>query len=261
VFVHGLLVNGDLWRKVVARLPEDVCAITPDWPMGAHSDPMDPDADVSPRGIARMVAEFIAALGFEDVTLVGNDTGGAVCQMVVADSPERIARLVLTNCDAYENFPPAPARPLQRCLAVPGFDRLMAAALAWRPSRRAIFRTLSKSPMSRKWTDAATKPLTRDAGVRGDMVKFARGASAADTLAAARSFPSFEKPVLIAWGTDDLYFGRKYAERFRADFPNARLEYIRNCRTFVPEDQPVRLAELITSFVRESPRETIGAVA
>lgn len=254
LFMHGLLVNGDLWRKVAARLPEDVHAIAPDWPMGAHADPMDPDADVSPRGIAGMVAEFIETLGLEDVTLVGNDTGGAVCQMVVQDHPDSIARLVLTNCDAYENFPPLILKPLQRFLDFPGVIRVTAAALDWRPTRRAVFWSLSNARMNRKVTDAASKPLMRDAGIRRDTMKFGRGASSADTIAAAKAFPSFTKPVLIAWGKDDLYFGRKYAERLNADFPDSRLEYIPHCRTFVPEDQPARLAELIASFVNESPR-------
>src|SRR5437773_12372991 len=100
VFVHGLLVNGDLWRNVVPELSKDFRCITPDWPLGSHELPMSPDADLSPPGVAKIVADFIAALELEDVTLVGNDTGGAVCQLVVTEYPDHIARLVLTSCDA-----------------------------------------------------------------------------------------------------------------------------------------------------------------
>ena len=106
VFIHGLLVNGDLWRKVVPELSKDYRCIVPDLPLGSHDRPMNEDADLSPYGVAKLIDDFLAALDLRDVTLVGNDTGGAFCQIVVTRHPDRIGRLVLTPCDAYENFPP-----------------------------------------------------------------------------------------------------------------------------------------------------------
>ena len=104
--MHGLLVSGQLWRKVVPALAERYRCIVPDLPLGPHAVSMAPDADLSPPGLARLVVEFLEALGLHEVTLVGNDTGGAICQLVVAGHTERVSRLVLTNCDAFENFPP-----------------------------------------------------------------------------------------------------------------------------------------------------------
>lgn len=104
VFVHGLLVNGGLWRKVVPRLVQHYRCIVPDWPLGSHQETLNSDADRSPLGLARLIADFLAALRLESVTLVGNDTGGALCQIVAAEYPERIGRLVLTNCDAIDAF-------------------------------------------------------------------------------------------------------------------------------------------------------------
>ena len=115
VFVHGVLANGDLWRDVVPRLAETHRCITPDWPLGSHEVPMEATADLSTPGLARLVADFLAALDLRDVTLVANDTGGAVCQLVVTSHPERIARLVLTSCDAFEVFPPRPFDILLKC--------------------------------------------------------------------------------------------------------------------------------------------------
>src|SRR3954451_17374114 len=93
VFVHGALVNGDLWRKVVPQLAPDFRCITPDLPLGSHEIPMPADADLSPPAIARLIADLLAALDLQGVTLVGNDTGGGLCQMVVAEGSDRVARL------------------------------------------------------------------------------------------------------------------------------------------------------------------------
>ena len=192
-------------------------------------------------------------MALQDVTLVGNDTGGAICQFVIAEHPGRIGALVLTNCDAYENFLPPLIRPLQWAARLPGFARLLAAVMSFMPTRRLIFWTLSNAAMERGITDAMVSPLATSAGVRRDLNTFLTRISAKDTLAAARTFAQFTKPVLLGWATDDrLYFSRKYAARLAGDFPNARLEYIDGSRTFVPEDQPQRLAELILDWRKSS---------
>jgi len=110
--MHGLLVDGRLWRKVVPRLEGDFRCIVPDWPLGSHVRALRPDADLSPPGLARIVADLMEALDLDGVTLVGNDTGGAISQLVATRHRERLARLVLTPCDAFEVFPPALFKPL-----------------------------------------------------------------------------------------------------------------------------------------------------
>src|SRR5215217_7138360 len=106
VFVHGLLVNGDLWRQVVPRLADGYRCITPDWPLGSHSVPLAGDADLTPPGLAKLIADFLDALDLRDVTVVSNDTGTALTQILATSHPERIGRIVLTAGDAFDNFPP-----------------------------------------------------------------------------------------------------------------------------------------------------------
>jgi pimeloyl-ACP methyl ester carboxylesterase len=140
VFVHGLLTNGTLWRNVANKLQTSHRCIVPDWPLGAHTAPTRANSDLSPRAVARMIAGFLDALGLQDVTLVANDTGGAIAQMVAAEHPERLGRLVLTPCDAFENFLPPMFRPLQYAarvpralrLAVKGFGSVPSGACRWR---------------------------------------------------------------------------------------------------------------------------------
>ncbi|HVS28395.1 MAG TPA: alpha/beta fold hydrolase [Solirubrobacteraceae bacterium] len=253
VFIHGLLVHGGLWRKVVPELERDFRCVVPDLPLGSHDLPLNPDADRSPPGIARLIADFVAALELQDVTLVGNDTGGALSQMVIANHPERIGRLVLTPCDAYENFLPPAFRPLQWLAHVPG-----ALTALVQPARLAAIRrsplgygVLTVRPIDAAVTESYVRPFLRDRGVRRDTVAFLRKISPRDTLAAADHFAEFDRPVLIAWAPKDRFFKLKYAERMLDAFPNARLEKVEDALTFVSEDQPERLAELIAAFVRE----------
>src|SRR5215204_4429247 len=121
VFVHGYLMGGDLWDRLAAELaPRGYRCIAPTWPLGAHREPMAPGADLTPTGLAALIASFIAALALEDAVLVGNDSGGALSQIVAAEYPDAIGALVLTNCDAFGNFPPSFFKALVPAARVPG---------------------------------------------------------------------------------------------------------------------------------------------
>jgi pimeloyl-ACP methyl ester carboxylesterase len=252
VLVHGLLTNGELWRDVAPVLASDFHVIVPDWPLGSHPIALHADADLSPLGIAAIVAEFLAALQLENVTLVGNDTGGAICQLVAVHHPERIGRLVLTPCDAYENFLPPAFRPLQVLAHVPG--AVFAIAQTMRPgfARRL---PLAYGWVSKRADDALTaswiEPALTNRGVRHDLASFLTQISNTLTLSVAQHFGEFTKPVLIAWAPEDRFFGLRYGERLAKAFPNARLELIEDSYTFTPVDQPARTAQLIAQFARE----------
>ena len=173
VFVHGLLVDGRLWRKVTPLLSDRFRCIVPDLPLGSHVAPMNPDADLSPPGLARVLAGFMQALELQDVTLVANDTGGAISQITAANHPERIGRLVLTNCDAFENFLPPAFRPLQWAAKVPGMLNATLQGMRFKALRRLpiaygwlIKRDFDAAP-TREWVD----PFLADRGVRRDTVK------------------------------------------------------------------------------------------
>lgn len=263
VFVHGLLVNGTLWQRLVPLLAPRFRCIVPDWPLGAHAIPMRARADLSPPGLARLIVEFLAALGLEDVTLVGNDTGGALCQLAITADPEaptalpgrpeRIARLVLTNCDAFDQFLPWQIRPLQWTGYLPGFALLYGQLLrvhSWRKVT-VLLGLLCKHPVERELLDGWFAPLQTSHGVRRDLHKVLRGISARYTLAAAKRFPALQQPVLLAWAPEDYVFKANFARRLQAAFSDARLELVHDSLTFVPLDQPRRLAELVEAFVNE----------
>lgn len=249
VLIHGLLVNGSVWNGVLPHLAPRHRCIIPDLPLGSHREAMDPDADLSPRGLAALIAELIARLELGPVTLVGNDTGGALCQLVCAYHPERIARLVLTNCDAFEHFPPSSFKPLITGLAhVPGALAMLGIMGRLAPIRRASMSlaALTTAPIPDATLAEWITPL-RERAVRRDLLKVLRGIHPRHTLAAAGRLPEFDRPVLVAWGTEDLYFPVADARRLVATFPHARLELIEGARTFVQLDAPERLAALLDS--------------
>ena len=118
LFVHGILVDHRLWHEVAEQLADKgFRCVLPDWPLGSHRIPVNAGADLSPRGVATMIRDFIVALDLSDVTLVGNDTGGGLCQLVIDAHPEHVGRLVLTNCDAFDTFRRSRSTPYSRCCA------------------------------------------------------------------------------------------------------------------------------------------------
>jgi pimeloyl-ACP methyl ester carboxylesterase len=252
VFLHGLLVDGEVWRKVTPLLQGAARSIVPDLPLGSHRLAMKADADLSPAGVARLVGDLLAALDLEDVTLVGNDSGGAISQLAALDHGERVGRLVLTNCDCFDVFPPKEFVPMVKAARVPG-----ALYAAMQPMRAAKARRL---PMAYGWlaheipdevTGAWIRPFLDDADIRRDAAAFMRAIDKATMIDAAERLPSLKIASLVAWGQDDRFFPRELGERLAAVL-GARLAPIAGARTFVSEDEPEALAGLIRDFVRES---------
>jgi pimeloyl-ACP methyl ester carboxylesterase len=248
VFVHGYLVDGRLWDGVVDRLSDRCRCIAPDWPIGAHRVAMNPDADLTPYGIAALIAGFLDELGLEDVTLVGNDSGGAMSQVTVTRHPERISRLVLTNCDTHENFPPGIFRYVLPLAKLPGIVPAMAAPLRIGAVARTAYKPFAKTPISPALIESWTEPALKDAAVRRDLKKVSVGMHRRYTLEAAERLRSSELPILLTWAPGDRYFPLKYAQRLARETPNGRLVEIPDSGTFVPIDQPQRLADEIATF-------------
>jgi pimeloyl-ACP methyl ester carboxylesterase len=262
VFVHGLLVNGALWRKVTPLLEGAHRCIVPDLPLGSHQIPMAAEADLSPPGVARLVSDFLDALELDGVTLVGNDTGGAICQLVAAHHPGRLGRLVLTPCDAYENFLPPAFRPLQYGAHVPGLITALVQGARIGAIRRGPLgfgMLIKRRPMDDEALRGYLAPFLADRGVRRDALKVLRGISNRQTIEAAERLRNFDRPTLIAWAPEDRFFKLRFAERLVSDIPNARLVRIEDSLTFVPEDQPERLAEAIAGFIEETRQSTSAA--
>jgi len=249
VFVHGFLVDGRLWTGTAEALSATHRCILPDWPMGAHRVAMNPDADLSPPGIANLIADFLEALDLSGATIVGNDSGGAMSQVLATRRPERIGRLVLTNCDTHDNFPPSVFKAMPPLAKLPGAMTAMGLPFRIGALRRAAFAPFAKTKIPAELIDSWMEPGQSDAGVRRDTAKFTAGMNKRYTLEAAEKLANFDRPTLFAWAPEDRFFKLSYAERLAETIPDATIETVADAKTFVPLDQPARLAELIGAFV------------
>jgi pimeloyl-ACP methyl ester carboxylesterase len=252
VFVHGVLVNADLWREVVPPVVESgFRCITPDWPFGSHEVAV-PNADLTPPGAAALVASFLDRLDLSDATVVANDTGGAITQILMTQHPERVGRVVLTSGDSLEWFFPPAFSPLPMLARLPGSMWVLAQLLRVRALQRLpfTFGWVAKRPIPSPIVDSYLLPSRRDAAIRRDLRRFLRGVHRRHTLAAARQLPGFTKPVLLAWAMEDRLFPVELAQRLAVLLPQATVVTIEDSYTFVPEDQPDVLAGLVVDFVR-----------
>jgi len=251
VFIHGFLVDDRLWGAIPERLGEQgIRAIAPRLPLGSHSRPMNADADMSPPGVARTVLDFLAALDLDEVTLVANDSGGAVTQMVLDADASRIARVVFTNCDAFEAFPPFPFDVLFGAARRERVFRGLARAIALAPIRYPMYRILTRRGFPKGLLADWVRPARQIPGVSRDALAFLRGAMAMDLVPISERMTEFPRPVLLCWGTGDRFFTLKLGRRLEATFPDARLVEIQDAWTFVAIDQPERLTALIAEFVQ-----------
>ena len=249
VFVHGYLVDGRLWDGVVDALADRYRCIAPDWPIGAQRVAMNPQADLSPPGIAGLIASFLEKLDLEDVTVVGNDSGGAMSQVLVTRHPERIGRLVLTNCDTHENFPPGIFKAMPPLARVPGGMRVLAAPFRIGAMARRAFAPFAKTTIPPELIASWMEPAAADRDVMRDLKKVTAGMHRRYTLEAAEKLRGSQLPILLLWAPGDKYFPLSYAQRLASEVRNARVVEIPDAKTFVPLDQPQAVAEHIAAFV------------
>ena len=255
VLLHGLAMDGSLWRHVVRELRADYRCIVPTLPLGGHRRPMRADADLSPRGIGMLEAEFLEALDLRDVTLVGNDSG--LFQIAAGEHPERIARLVITSCEAFENFPPGlPGHTVALAAKLPGGLFALVQPLRLRALRRLPMALgwMAKRPVPNAVTDAWLHPLLTQRQIRRDLLKYLRHYDKRDLLAAAERLRSFDRPALVIWAAEDRVMPPEHGRRLAELLPHGRLIEIADSYTLIPEDQPGELARAIRQFVRDTPR-------
>jgi pimeloyl-ACP methyl ester carboxylesterase len=258
VLAHGLPMNETQWRKVVPLLSGYRC-ILPTLPLGGHRQPMNPDADLSQRGVALLLGEFIQRLGLDDVTLVLNDWGGG--QFLVSEGrAQRIGRLVLVACEAFDNFPPGPAKALATVCRVPGgvwlLMRLM--GITWVRRNRNGYGGMSLRGIPDEIMDDWFAPATRNRAIRGDFAKFATSTPDRATLLAwSERLVDFDRPVLVVWASEDTLMPREHGPRLAELYPKGRLVEIADSSTLIPEDQPERLAEVLTEFLVQTGAEPV----
>ena len=257
VLLHGLMMDASLWDELISDLSADHRCVAPTLPLGAHRHAMRPGADLSLPGAARLVAEFLDRLGLRDVTLVGNDTGGALVQLLMCDDAAPVGRVVLASCDAFDNFPPG----------LTGRTLVLAGKLP--PRMFGLFmqqmrlRAVRRLPIAFGWLtkrgDAATarwmKPVLTQPEIRRDTVRTLR-AAVSDTgflVGVAERLKGFDRPALVVWASEDRVMPPEHGRRLAELLPYGQLAEVDDSYTLIPLDQPARLARLIRDFTGVGP--------
>jgi len=254
VFLHGYLMGPRLWDPVVNLLQDEFRCLVPELPFGAHPAPMRHGADLTTAGLGRLIADFLDALDLRGVTLVGNDSGVAVAQVVAARHAGRLAGLVLATGDAFANFPPKPFRPLIAAARTRTLTPILA-LLKFRPPRSmpVAYGWLTKRDLPHDLIDQWVAAYFAARGVRRDLRRLTAALGDDDFMnQIAAELAAFTRPALLAWAADDKFFPAEHARRLAAILPESRVELIPDSRTWVMLDQPERTARLVGELARRA---------
>jgi pimeloyl-ACP methyl ester carboxylesterase len=254
VFFAGALANGDLWRDVVAALEDRYRCITIDLPLGAHPWPLDGRADRSAISLARLELDCLELLELDDATVVANDTAGGLLLLALATGHPalgRVGRLVLTNCESYDQFPPDKLRKVSAmCRAFPRLSGTLLRLQNRSPrGQRRGLATVTARGLDDERCESFFEPVRRDRRVADDLVAAMAGFRPQLLIDAATAIPQFDRPVLLVWGEECGFFPIQHARRLADDFPRATLVPVPGARTWVPVDHPAAVADAIVSFV------------
>src|SRR5215472_3934712 len=254
VFLHGYLMGARLWDPVVHLLEDEFRCLVPELPFGAHPAPMKPGADLTTAGLGRLVADFLGALDLGDVTVVGNDSGAAVAQVVAARHAGRLGGLVLATGDAFGNYPPKPFRPLITAARTGTLTAVLATLKARRArSLPTAYGWLTHGDLPHDLIDQWVAAYFADQDVRRDLRRLTAALGDDDFMnQIATELAAFTKPALLAWAADDKFFPAAHARKLAGILPNARVELIPGSRTWVMRDQPERTAHLIAGLARNA---------
>ncbi|HYO01159.1 MAG TPA: alpha/beta hydrolase [Mycobacterium sp.] len=248
LFVHGILVDHRLWSKVAEQLAHNgFRCILPDLPLGSHTIAVDPSVPLTPGTVAEVVHELIVALDLRDVTLVGNDTGGGLCQLLVDAHPEDVGRLVLTNCDAFEKFPPFPFNAVFATMRGPTSIRLLSKLMKARALRHSPLGYGLLLENHEALTASWVEPMSADPRIARNLATLLRAVAKTDLVDVATRLPRFTKPVTLVWGMADRCFTPALGRRLAALFPNAAWVEVPGARTFVALDNPAAVVDAIAT--------------
>jgi pimeloyl-ACP methyl ester carboxylesterase len=254
VFFAGALANGDLWRDVVVALEDRYRCITIDLPLGAHPWPLSEGSDRSATSLARLELDCLELLDVEDATVVANDTAGGLLLLSLATGHpalERIGRLVLTNCESYDKFPPDALRKVSAlCRSRPRLARSLTRMQARSSTaRRKVVASVAANGLDQERTESFFGPARRDGRVADDLVAAMAGFRPQLLLDAAKVIPDYDRPVLLVWGESCEFFPITDAQRLASDFPRGALVSVPGAKTWVPVDDPDALVTAIVEFV------------
>lgn len=253
LFLHGALSNSNTWRKIIPAINKEYRCIALDLPLGGHYLPVGDEVDLSPSGIAMLINEFLDYLSLEKVTIVSNDTGGAYAQVFASLFPDKIEKMIFSNCEVLDIFPPPKFKYLTWAVCIPGFTYLLSRVFNFKKILKStiVMGLLSTEITNDELYNLYLYSFIHDKKIRSNFSHAARHWSPRYTQAAAEKLKVMKTPVLILWGNQDVeLFPLTLGETLKAIFQYATLIEIDGARTYIQEDRPVQMSEEILKFMR-----------
>ena len=252
LLIHGTLANGNTWRKIIPSLSQKYRCIAIDLPIGGHSIALNDSIDLSPVGIAKILNEFLQFLNIEKAIIVSNDTGGAYAQIFASLYPQSVEKLVFTNCEVLEVFPPKKFKYLINSVKIPGFTYLLSRTFKIKGllTSDMMMGLLSNRITNNEIAELYLKSFIENTGVRRNFTNNVQTWSPKYTIEAAHLLKKEKFPVLILWGVDDKkLFPLALGKQLKSIFLNAKLIQIPDSKTCVQEDQPEIMVKEIVNFI------------
>ncbi len=249
LFIHGFPLNGYQWRHQLKALGGIRRCIAPDVLGLGHSE-MSPGQDLGFEAQARMLIQFLDALTIEQVDLIGNDSGGAISQILATSAPSRIRSLTLTNCDTIGNWPPPAFLPVMN-LAKEGklgetFAAFQAsAALARSPAGLAVAFEFPER-LDADLLGVYLGPLTASTARQTQIENYVAAVEQGPAAGLLDALKAFTKPTLIVWADNDVFFPSQWSGWLARTIPGTRkVEVLKGARLFFPEERPDEFSALL----------------
>lgn len=252
LFVHGVPLNSFHWRNVVGGVGDIRRCVAADL-MGLGYSEVDDDQDLTFPAQAAMLVQVLDELQIETVDLVGNDSGGAVCQIVAATYPERVRTLTLTNCDTHDGWPPETFGPLHDAAAAGTLAESFRFLLT-EPHRAHSPRSFGRAyadptVLTPEVLDVYLRPLVASDRRAQQLHRYILSMNNQQTVSIEGLLRELTIPTQIVWGLDDVFFDVKWGRWLKATIPGAeRLIEVPGARLFFPEDRPDALVEPLRDF-------------
>ena len=255
LFIHGTLANGNTWRKIIPTLSQKYRCIAIDLQIGGHYIPLNDSIDLSPIGLAKILNEFLQFLNIKKAIIVSNDTGGAYAQIFASLYPQSIEKLVFTNCEVLEVFPPKRFKYLINSVKIPSFTYLLSRIFKIKSLLKSdmMMGLLSNSITKNEIAELYLKSFIENKNIRKNFANNVKTWSSIYTIEAAQILKEEKFPVLILWGIEDKkLFPLELGRQLKRIFINAKLIQIPGSKTCVQEDQPEIILKEIVDFIDNS---------
>jgi pimeloyl-ACP methyl ester carboxylesterase len=258
VLLHGCPFQGYEYSRIIPMLARHYRVIVPDL-LGLGDTIVRLDDDYRLPSQVRMIDGLMDRLGMKNAFFVCHDHGAAICQLMMRDHPERLRAVVLTNAEAYDQWPSAPERLDVQLVVNPATTPLFRLLLGTRRAQRRIYRIAVKDPnvLSDEVLDAITRPNMatpeRWMRLRGFLSWQLDRDHNLETMRAVDGMRHFNRPTLILWGRNDTNFGPEIAERLAHDIPGVvRIEWLENSAHLPMLEEPEAYAQAVERFVSEA---------